>query len=41
MHHPRRTSRLTRIRAVGFRKRMRTKRGRRIMNRKRRAGRKV
>ncbi|MEM8834647.1 MAG: 50S ribosomal protein L34 [Planctomycetota bacterium] len=39
MHYPRRTSRIKRKRSIGFRARMRTKNGRKMMNRKRRLGR--
>lgn len=39
MHYPRRVSRIKRKRAIGFRARMRTKNGRKMMNRKRRIGR--
>ena len=39
MHYPRRVSRIKRKRAIGFRARMRTKSGRKMINRKRRAGR--
>ena len=39
MHYPRRASRIKRKRSIGFRARMRTKDGRKMMNRKRRAGR--
>lgn len=39
MHYPRRNSRIKRKRSIGFRARMRTKNGRKIMNAKRRAGR--
>jgi large subunit ribosomal protein L34 len=39
MHYPRRVSRIKRKRAIGFRARMRTKNGRKMMNRKRRMGR--
>ena len=39
MHYPRRTSRIKRKRSIGFRARMRTKNGRKMMNRKRRVGR--
>jgi large subunit ribosomal protein L34 len=39
MHYPRRKSRLKRKRAIGFRARMSTKNGRKMMNRKRRMGR--
>ena len=38
-HYPKRTSRVTRTRSIGFRARMKTKSGRKMMNRKRRAGR--
>jgi len=41
MHYPRRVSKIKRIRKFGFRARMRTKSGRRIINRKRRRGRQV
>lgn len=41
MHYPRRISRLKRVRAQGFRARMRTKGGRKIMNRRRRIGRRI
>ncbi len=39
MHYPRRVSRIKRKRAIGFRARMRTSNGRKMMNRKRRLGR--
>jgi large subunit ribosomal protein L34 len=39
MHYPHRTSRIKRVRAIGFRARMKTKNGRKMMNRKRAAGR--
>jgi ribosomal protein L34 len=39
MHYPRKTSKIKRIRKVGFRARMKTTRGRKIMNSKRRTGR--
>ncbi len=41
MHYPRKVSKIKRIRKVGFRARMATKRGRRIINRQRRVGRTV
>lgn len=41
MHYPHRISKVKRARKLGFRARMRTKSGRRIINRKRRAGRQV
>lgn len=39
MHYPHRISRIKRKRAIGFRARMRTRDGRKMMNRKRRVGR--
>jgi large subunit ribosomal protein L34 len=39
MHYPHRISRIKRKRAIGFRARMQTKDGRKMMNRKRRVGR--
>jgi len=39
MHYPRRNSKIKRARKQGFRARMRTVSGRRIINRKRRHGR--
>lgn len=39
IHYPRRVSRIKRKRSIGFRARMRTKGGRKLMNRKRRLGR--
>lgn len=39
MHYPHRTSRIKRKRAIGFRARMKTTNGRKMMNRKRAAGR--
>ncbi len=41
MHYPHRTSKITKVRAVGFRARMKTSKGRRIINRKRRVGRRI
>ncbi len=41
MHYPRRNSKIKRRRSVGFRARMRTRGGRKIINAKRRLGRKV
>jgi ribosomal protein L34 len=41
MHYPHKKSKLKRVRKLGFRKRMSTKKGRQMINRKRRAGRKV
>jgi len=39
MHYPHKNSRIKRKRSIGFRARMRTKNGRKIMNAKRRVGR--
>ena len=39
MHYPRRVSKIKRIRKFGFRARMKTKKGRKLINRKRRMGR--
>lgn len=39
MHYPHKVSRVKRKRSIGFRARMSTKNGRKLMNRKRRAGR--
>jgi large subunit ribosomal protein L34 len=39
MHYPRRVSRIKKIRKQGFRARMKTKLGRKMINRKRRLGR--
>lgn len=41
MHYPHKVSKIKRARAVGFRARMKTKKGRQMLNRKRRAGRRV
>ncbi|HEV8377656.1 MAG TPA: 50S ribosomal protein L34 [Tepidisphaeraceae bacterium] len=41
MHYPHKTSKIKRARAIGFRARMRTKKGRQMINRKRRVGRRV
>jgi large subunit ribosomal protein L34 len=41
MHYPHKISKIKRARKIGFLARMRTSRGRRMINRKRRAGRKV
>ncbi|TVQ77041.1 MAG: 50S ribosomal protein L34 [Phycisphaeraceae bacterium] len=41
MHYPHRKSRIKRKRSIGFRARMRTKAGRKIISRKRRLGRLV
>jgi len=41
MHYPHKTSKIKRIRKVGFRRRMKTSKGRRIVNRQRRLGRTV
>jgi large subunit ribosomal protein L34 len=41
MHYPRRTSNVKRRRTVGFRAMMKTKSGRKIINKRRRIGRKV
>jgi large subunit ribosomal protein L34 len=41
MHYPHRTSKVKRARKLGFRARMKTKNGRKIINAKRRAGRAV
>lgn len=41
MHYPRRNSKITKVRKVGFRARMKTSKGRRIINRKRRVGRRI
>lgn len=41
MHYPHKTSRIKKVRSVGFRSRMKTRKGRAILNRKRRLGRKI
>lgn len=41
MHYPHKTSRIKRKRSIGFRARMKTKAGRKLISRKRRAGRLV
>jgi large subunit ribosomal protein L34 len=41
MHYPRRISNIKRVRKFGFRARMKTKGGRKMINRKRRKGRAV
>jgi len=41
MHYPHKVSKVKRERSIGFRARMRTKKGRQMINRKRRAGRRV
>jgi len=41
VHYPRRTSNIKRARSIGFRARMKTKNGRKIISRQRRVGRKV
>jgi len=41
MHYPHKTSKIKRIRNVGFRARMKTRKGRKIVNRQRRMGRTV
>ncbi|MFG0305822.1 MAG: 50S ribosomal protein L34 [Phycisphaerales bacterium JB040] len=39
MHYPRRTSKIKRVRKFGFRARMKTKSGRKLLNRRRSIGR--
>gem|GEM_PF-167032 len=41
MHYPHRISRIKKVRAIGFRARMSTRKGRKIINRKRRVGRRI
>ncbi|MBL9119239.1 MAG: 50S ribosomal protein L34 [Phycisphaerae bacterium] len=41
MHYPHKISRTKKVRSVGFRSRMKTRKGRAILNRKRRLGRKI
>jgi large subunit ribosomal protein L34 len=41
MHYPHKISKRHRVRHIGFRSRMRTSLGRKMINRKRRVGRKV
>lgn len=41
IHYPRRTSKIKRARSIGFRARMKTKNGRKIISRQRRIGRKI
>jgi large subunit ribosomal protein L34 len=41
MHYPHKKSKVKRARQIGFRARMRTKKGRQMINRKRRVGRRV
>jgi large subunit ribosomal protein L34 len=41
MHYPRRVSKIKRARKMGFRARMRTRSGRKLINRRRRRGQKV
>jgi ribosomal protein L34 len=41
MHYPHKVSKRKRVRKIGFRARMRTHNGRKTINRKRRAGRRV
>jgi len=41
MKHPRKTSRISRRRRFGFRARMKTRSGRKMLNRKRRIGRRI
>ena len=41
IHYPRRMSKIKKVRKSGFRARMKTKSGRKILNRRRRMGRKL
>ncbi|MFO0783855.1 MAG: 50S ribosomal protein L34 [Phycisphaerales bacterium] len=41
MHYPHKLSRIKKVRKTGFRARMRTRKGRAIINRKRRVGRRI
>ncbi|MCH7793416.1 MAG: 50S ribosomal protein L34 [Planctomycetes bacterium] len=41
MHYPRKTSNIKRRRNLGFRARMRTRSGRKLINRRRRLGRQI
>jgi len=41
MHYPHKVSRIKKVRKVGFRARMRTRKGRAIINSKRRVGRRI
>jgi large subunit ribosomal protein L34 len=41
MHYPHKSSKIKRVRNIGFRARMKTTNGRKMINRKRAAGRKV
>ena len=41
MHYPRHISNIKRVRKLGFRARMKTKLGRKLINRKRRLGRRL
>lgn len=41
IHYPRRTSKIKRRRTIGFRARMKTKGGRKIINRQRKMGRRI